>query len=146
MGMNYTEKNKLLDKISLIGLMAIFVEIFLYAVDSSFTGEFSDLLIKMPIILNCLGVIFLIVAVTLYILAYRKKKSSHVIYATEFLVVALLCPFLTYWYTRSTVPLKDVNPKILCWIVLTYYAIRLLYTVCKAYLDSAEHHKKKKKN
>ena len=40
--MNYTEKNKLLDKISVIGLMAILVEVFLYAVDSCFTGEISD--------------------------------------------------------------------------------------------------------
>ena len=69
--MNYTEKNKLLDKISLIGLMAIFVEILLYAIDRVYTGEIGTILLKMPIILNVVGGAFLIISVILYILAYN---------------------------------------------------------------------------
>ena len=70
--MNYTEKNKLLDKISVIGLMAIFVELFLYAIDSCFTGEISDWLLKLPTILNVVGGVFLLVSVILYVIAYKK--------------------------------------------------------------------------
>jgi len=144
--MNYTEKNKLLDKISVIGVMAILVEVFLYAVDSCFTGEISDWLLKMPTILNVAGVIFLLISVVLYILAYKKASSSKVVYATEFLALAFICPFLTYWYTRSTAPLNTINPKTLWAVVLIYYVIRVIWTCVSAYLNSASNQLKKKKN
>lgn len=144
--MNYTEKNKLLDKISVIGLMAILVEVFLYAIDRCFTGEINYWLLKMPIILNVVGVGFLIVAVVLYILAYKKSSSSKAVYATEFLVLAFICPFLTYWYTRSTAPLKDINPRILWVVILIYYIIRVIYTCVKAHMQSSSSQLKKKKN
>lgn len=143
--MNYTEKNKLLDKISVIALMAILVEVFLYAVDRAFTGEISDWLLKMPTILNVSGILFLIVSVVLYILAYKKSSSSKAIYATEFLVLAFICPFLTYWYTRATYPLKHINPAILCVVVLVYYILRVVYTFVKAYMQSSSMQLKKKK-
>ena len=144
--MNYTEKNKLLDKISVIGLMAILVEVFLYAIDRCFTGEISDWLLKMPTILNVVGVGFLVVAVVLYILAYKKSSTSKAIYATEFLVLAFICPFLTYWYTRSTAPLRDIDPKTLWIVVLVYYIIRVIYTCVKAHMQSSSAQLKKKKN
>ena len=143
--MNYTEKNKLLDKISVIGLMAILVEVFLYAIDRCFTGEISDWLLKMPTILNGAGILFLIVAIVLYIIAYKKSNSSKAVYATEFLVLAFICPFLTYWYTRSTAPLKDIDPKTLWIVVLVYYVIRVVYTCVKAYMQSSDKQLKKKK-
>lgn len=142
--MNYTEKNKLLDKISAIGLLAILVEVFLYAVDSCFTGEISVWLLRMPTILNVTGIIFLIISIALYIYAYKKSNSSKVVYATEFLVLAFICPFLTYWYTRSTSPLRDINPKTLWIVVLVYYVIRVIYTCVKAHLTSSSAQLKKK--
>lgn len=148
--MNYTEKNKLLDKIAVIGLMAIFVEIFLYAIDRCFTGEISDWLLKMPMVLNTIGGIFLLISIVLYVIAFKKANekpnSSKALYATEFLVLALICPFLTYWYTRSTAPLNTIDPKNLWWVVLAYYVIRVIYTCVKAYLGSSSRQLKKKKN
>ena len=119
--MNYTERNKLLDKISVIGLMAIMVEVFLYAIDSCFTGEISDWLLKMPTILNIAGGILLVISMILYILAYRKSSSSKVVYATEFLALAFICPFLTYWYMHSGAPLNKISPRVLWVVVLVYY-------------------------
>lgn len=144
--MNYTEKNKLLDKISVIGLMAILVEVFLYAVDSCFTGEISDWLLKMPNILDVTGVIFLLVSVVLYVIAFKKSSSSKIIYATEFLALAFICPFLTYWYTRSTAPLNTISPKTLWVVVLVYYVIRVIWTIVSAYLNSSSKQLKKKKD
>lgn len=144
--MNYTEKNKLLDKISVIGLMAIFVEIFLYAVHICYTENVIEWGAKMPTILNVSGGIFLVIAVVLYILAYKKVNKSKAIYATEFLVLALICPFLTYWYTRSTAPLNTIDPKILWGVALIYYVIRVIYACVKAYLGSSSKQLKKKKN
>lgn len=144
--MNYTEKNKLLDKISVIGLMAILVEVFLYAVDSCFTGEISDWLLKMPSILNVMGVIFLLVSVVLYVIAFKKSSSSKIVYGTEFLALSFICPFLTYWYTRSTAPLNKISPKTLWVVVLVYYVIRVVWTVVNAYMNSSSKQLKKKKN
>lgn len=143
--MNYTEKNKLLDKISVIGLMAILVEVFLYAIDRCFTGEISDWLLKMPMILNGAGILFLVVAIVLYIIAYKKSNSSKIIYATEFLALAFICPFLTYWYMRAPAPLNQINPKTLWIVVLAYYVIRVVYTCVKAYVQSSSYQLKKKK-
>ena len=136
--MNYTEKNKLLDKISVIGLMAILVEVFLYAVDKVYTGEIGTILLKMPTILNVIGGAFLVVAVVLYVLAYKKSNSSKAVFATEFLILAFICPFLSHWYTASGAPLKDISPKVLWIIVLVYYVIRIVYASLKDYLQSSE--------
>lgn len=144
--MNYTEKNKLLDKISAIGLMAIFVEVFLYGVDSAYTNIVNDWFDWIPTILNVIGAIFLLVAIALYIIAYKKSKPSKVVYATEFLVLAFLCPFLNFWYYMPGKPLNTINPKVLCIIVLIYYVIRVVYTCIKAYMQSSEKQLKKKKN
>lgn len=146
--MNYTERNKLLDKISVIGLMAILVEVFLYAIDCCFKGEISDwlFLLKMPMILNIAGSIFLVISIILYVWAYRKASSNKVVYATEFLVLAFLCPFLTYWYMRPGEPLNKINPKTLWVVVLVYYICRVIYTCVKAYLTSNHQQLKKKKN
>lgn len=144
--MNYTERNKLLDKISVIGLMAILVEVFLYAIDRCFTGEISDWLLKMPMILNIAGSIFLVISIILYVWAYRKASSSKAVYATEFLALAFLCPFLTYWYMHSGEPLNKISPKTLWVVVLVYYICRVVYTCVKAYLGSNNQQRKKKKN
>ena len=144
--MNYTEKNKLLDKISAIGLMAIFVEVFLYGIDSAYTNLVNDWFDWIPTILNVIGAIFLVVAIVLYVVAYKKSKTSKVIYATEFLVLAFLCPFLNFWYYMPGEPLKQINPKVLWIIALIYYVIRVVYTCIKAYMQSSEKQLKKKKN
>ena len=144
--MNYTEKNKLLDKISVIGIMAIFVEFFLYAVNICYTDNVIEWGSKMPGILNVTGVIFLIISVVLYILAYKKSKMSRAVYATEFLILALMCPFLTYWYTRSVAPLNTIDPKVLWVVVLVYYVMRVVYVWVKSYMNSSSKQLKKKKN
>ena len=143
--MNYTEKNKLLDKISVIALMAIFVEIFLYVIDRCYTVEMNWLL-RMPTILNVCGGVFLIIAIVLYVIAYKKANSSKAVYATEFLVLAFICPFLTYWYLKSTAPLNTISPKVLWVVVLVYYLIRVVYTCVKAYMQTSTMQLKKRKN
>ena len=143
--MNYTEKNKLLDKISVIGLMAILVEVFLYAIDRCFMGEMGiATLAQTPMVVNVIGAIFLVVSIALYIVAYKKSNTSKAVYATEFLVLALLCPFLTYWYRFSNAPLKDISPKVLWVIILVYYVIRVVYACVKAYMQSSGRQLKKK--
>ena len=147
--MNYTERNKLLDKISLIGLMAIFVELFFYAVDHCFTERF-DIAANMPIVMNIFGLIYLLVSIGLFFYAKKKSKKEVFIYAIEFLVLAFLCPFITYWYYPKffglTVnALHKVNHKVLWLVVFVYYVGRVIYATVKAIKNSTASKMKKKK-
>lgn len=144
--MNYTERNKLLDKISVIVLMAIIIEVFLYVVDLVYTQYMADWLLKVPGIINGIGIVFLVISVVLYILAYKKSSSSKAICATEVLVWAFLCPFLNYWYLHSKAPLNQVSKKVLWIIVLVYYVVRIICAWVYAYMHSSAKQLKKKKN
>ena len=147
--MNYTEKNKLLDKISLIGLMAIFVKIFLYAVDHCFTKRF-DIAARMPIALVILSVIFLAIAAGLFIYAKNSNKKDVKIYAIEFLVLAVVSLVLVYWYYPrfyglQTGLLHKLDHRMLWIVALVYYLGRIVYSCFKAYQNSNERKLKKKR-
>jgi len=147
--MNYTEKNKLLDKISLIGLMMIFVEIFLYGVDYCFTKRF-DIIATMPKAMIVFGVVFLAISILLFVMVYKKGKKNFTIFAVEFLVLALLCPFITYWYYPkfyglSTNGLHTINHQVLWVIVFVYYICRLAYSIFDAIKNSNSRKLKKRK-
>lgn len=95
--MNLVERNKLLDKVSVIVIIGIFVEFFLFAVDTCFTTRI-DLMTTTPVVLNVLGLVFLAVSAFIFIRMYQKNDNKNLIYGIEFLVLAFLCPFMTYWY------------------------------------------------
>ena len=147
--MNYTEKNKIIDKVSLIIIMGICVEFFLYFVDYCFTSRF-DMMTKIPSILNVLALIFLVVSVFLFVKVYKDNKKDYLIYAIEFLVLAFMCPFLTYWYYPkyfglTTFWLHSIKHKALWVVVLVYYIARAGYAVYKGIHNSQSSSFKKKK-
>lgn len=148
--MNYQERNKLLDKVSLIGLMMIFVELFLYGVDYCYTKRL-DVIGKMPVILNVFWLIFLAISVGLFVYIKKKDKKELKIYAIEFLVLAFVCPFITYLYYPKFFGLHtNFIHKIIThhtlWIgALLYYAGRIVYVLVKAYQKSPNKKLKKKK-
>ena len=138
--MNLTERNKMLDKISVIVIMAIFVEFFLYAVDYCFTTR-VDVITRMPIILNVLGIFFLLVSIIMFVTASKKENDKSLykyIYAIEFLVLAFLCPFMTYWYYPkyfglSTNFIHSISHHAILVVVLLYYIGRIIYTIITSY-------------
>ncbi len=135
--MNLTERNKMIDKICVIAMMCIFVEFFIYAVDLCFTTRI-DLMTAIPSALNIIGLIFLIVSVSLFVRFYKKNTNGNFIYAIEFLVLALLCPFLTYWYHPkyfglTTNWIHSISHHVLWIVVLLYYAVRVAFVVYKSY-------------
>lgn len=147
--MNYTERNKLLDKISLIGLMAIFVELFLYAVDHCFTERF-DVAANMPVVMNIFGLIYLLVSIGLFFYAKKKGKKELFIFAIEFLVLAFLCPFITYWYYPkffglTTNWLHKIDHRLLWLAIFIYYVIRVIYATIYAIRNSNASKLKRKK-
>ncbi len=153
--MNLTERNKMIDKICIIAMMCIFVEFFLYAVDTCFTTRI-DLMLAIPSALNVIGLIFLAISVFLFVKFYNKNDDGNLIYAIEFLVLAILCPFLTYWYYPKYFGLTvnwvhEINKHALWILVFAYYAIRVGYVVYKSYNKTKNNatqklNKKKAKN
>ena len=147
--MNLTERNKLLDKVSIIVMMGIFVEFFLYAVDSSFTTRL-DIMQKMPAILNVLGLVFLAISVFIFVRTYQKNDNKNLIYAIEFLVLAFGCPFLTYLYYPkyfglTTNFLHKINHHAWWVLVLLYYVGRVAYAIYKSYQKNKPNEGFKKK-
>ena len=129
--------------------MAIFVEVLFYAVDYCYTKRI-DVAPKMPVVMNVLGLIFLVFSIALFVYSYRKDKKNIRIYAIEFLVLAALCPFLTYWYYCGYFGLKTsfihgIKQQVL-WIgVLVYYIVRCIVATISAYKNSNARKLKKKK-
>ena len=147
--MNLTEKNKLLDKISIIVMMCIFVELFLYAVDYSYTSNLN-LMQSMPSILNVVGLVFLAISIFIFVRGYQKNQNNNMIYAIEFLGLAILCPFMTYWYIPkefglTTNFIHNINHHAIWIVVLLYYAVRIGYEIYKSYKKDINNHSFKKK-
>ena len=138
--MNYTEKNRLLDKISVVGLMLIGFELFLYAADYCYTKRF-DTAPKMPTILNVFGILFLLVSVGMYICAYKKNSSSIAVYATEFLALAFICPLITYWYYPKAFGLTtnwfhQISHYTLWFFVLAYFVLKTIVIIYSSFKNS----------
>ena len=135
--MNYAEKNKLLDRVSVIALMCIFVELFLYGSHYSYNEGLTITSngTNVPVVLNVFGAVFLCISIILFVLAYKKSTKKYLMFAIEFLVLAFLCPFITYlnypkYFGLTKSFLSDVlTYKLMCGIVLAYYIIRIAY-VC----------------
>ncbi len=135
--MNYAEKNKLLDRISVIALMCIFVELFLYGAHYSY-GEGMTITsngTNVPYVMNVFGGVFLCISIVLFVLAFKKSTKKYLLFAIEFLVLAFMCPFITYlnypkFFGLTKGSLSNIlTYKVLCGIALVYYACRILY-VC----------------
>ncbi len=133
--MNYSQKNKILDKISIIALLAIFIEIFLYWVDYCYTKRI-DMVLEMPGILNICGVVFLVIAIILFFIAYKKSKNNYIYYGADFLLFAFLCPFVTYWYTKGKGFFHTNSPKVLWIVLLVFYIVRVICYCAKEYTKS----------
>ena len=147
--MNLTEKNKLLDKISIIVMMGIFAEFFLYAVDYSYTDNLN-LMQRMPTILNVVGLIFLAISVFIFVRSYQKNHNNNLIYAIEFLALAIMCPFMTYWYIPkyfglTTNWIHSINHHVMWVVVALYYIGRIGYEIYKSYSKSSQNNSFKKK-
>ena len=108
----------------------------------------------MPSALNIIGILFLLVSVVLFVRSYRKNNNDNLIFAIEFLILALMCPFMTYWYYPkhfglSTNWIHLISHHALWGAVLVYYVIRIAYVVYKSYTKnniSPKLNKKKAKN
>ena len=148
--MNLTEKNRLLDKISLIILMGIFFEIFLYAVHYCFT-ERIDIITEMPYAMLVFMVIFALIAVGVFIYAKKKNRPKSRIYGYEFIGFALLCPITIYLYLPKFFGLKTnfihhiLDYRVVMGLVFLYFVARVVIACVSAYKNSNAYILKKKR-
>lgn len=136
--MNYTEKNKLIDQLCGVGLMLIFVEILLAGIHETFTTVFSK---NIPLYVYSIGAVLLLIAIIIYICAYKKQSGVKAMYAIELTVIAFMCPFLVYLYMYARAPINQINPKSFWILFLIYYAIKALYIIIKAKGKKIKKHK-----
>lgn len=119
--MNYTEKNKLMDRLCGVGLMLIFVEIFLLIAHEGFNS--LKFISSMETILYITGAFFLIIGIAILTLAYKKENSWRAVYGIEFIVLSFLTVLLVGSYLTFPYPFNLLN-KVLPYFVLVYYVVK----------------------
>lgn len=140
--MNYTEKNKLADKLCGIGIMLIFVEICISMIQTMCVNAMYDR-VTMNVISYILGGVFLGVAIALYLLAYKKKATGKAVWASEFVVLAFAVPFIVYVNISAKLPILQNLPIRYAWLpFLAYYIGKAIYTIIKANKSSKSKKKK----
>ena len=139
--MNYTEKNKLIDSLCGVALMLLLTEVFYGIVDSAFT-VYNYNLANVKTTIQVVGAIFLIVAIILYIRAYKKERLSSAIYASEFLVLAILSALLPGAYIDFPYPYNMLS-KAFPFIFLGYYLIKLIVIIVMTIVSRKKKGKRK---
>lgn len=127
--MNYTEKNRLIDRLCASALMLIFVEIF-FAIAHSGFNSFKWVL-ELPKILNITGFVFLIISIGLFIYAYLKENTWKAIYGIEFFVLAFMALILPHSYLNFKYPFNRLH-YIFPAVFLAYYIIKVIIIIVKA--------------
>lgn len=130
--MNYTEKNKLADKLCGIGIMLIFVEICISMIKKMCIDAMYGRT-TLGAIGYVVGGIFLIISIALYVIAYKKSSVSKAIWATEFVVLAFTLPFIVHIYVFSKSDILRSIPVQHAWIpFLVYYIGKSIYVIVVA--------------
>ncbi len=130
--MNYTEKNKLIDRLCGVGLMLIFVELFFVFATDGLKGSLGMLFVaKVPTILNILGAIFLLIGICVLIYSYKKGNGWRAVYGIEFLALAFASIILPHAYIDFHEPFNKLG-KIFPFVFLAYYICKVIYVLIKA--------------
>lgn len=128
--MNYTQREKLIDKLCGAGLMLILVEIYYQLINSAFT-EFNYNLSTVTNWVYIAGGIVLAIATILLCYAYVKKKTGHAILGVELLFVAITTATLPGTYLEYAAPFNQLN-KIYPIVFLIYYIAKAIYIAVNA--------------
>ncbi len=135
--MNYTEKNRLMDKLSAVGLMFIFVEVFFLVANELLGGTLGRngmlLVANAPIIMNVISGIFLLIGIVILVFAYRKENYWRAGYGIEFIIVSFAALFLLHSYIDLPAPFNQVKWKIIIPVIfVVFYVVKASYVIIKA--------------
>lgn len=141
--MNYTQREKLIDKLCGAGLMLILVEIVYQVVNSAFT-EFNYNLSDVTNWVYIAGGIVLLIAIILLIYAYMKKSGAKACVGMELLVLAITMATLPGSYLEYVFPYNKLN-KVYPILFLAYYVGKCIYIAMNVNKTTNKSSKKKAK-
>ena len=125
--MNYTQKEKFIDKICGVALMLIFVEIMYQIVHSSYT-EFNYNLNNVTTWVWVASGIFLVGAIVLLVYAYMKKSRSKIFYGWELFIFSITLALLPGCYLYFSRPFTEIR-RIFPFAFLFYYIGKAVYVI-----------------
>lgn len=125
--MNYTQREKLVDKLCGVGLMLILVEIVYQVIISAFT-EFNYNLSNVTTWVYVASGIILAIAVGILVYAYLKKSTSKAVYGLETLVLAITAVTMPGTYLTYPAPFNKLN-KVYPILFLIYYIIKAAFII-----------------
>lgn len=140
--MNYTQKNKLIDKLCGVVLMFIAVEIFYGVIKTAYTEynySFSDVNMWVRIA----GAVVLAIGIALLIYAYLKKDGSKASYGAELLALSFTAAALPGSYLYYAEPFNKLN-RIFPIAFGLYYIIKAIYVLIEANKVPGKSKKKKR--
>lgn len=125
--MNYTQREKLVDKLCGVGLMLILVEIVYQVIISAFT-EFNYNLSNVTTWVYVASGVILAIAVGILVYAYLKKSTSKAVYGFETLVLAITAVTMPGTYLTYPAPFNKLN-KVYPILFLIYYIIKAAFII-----------------
>lgn len=125
--MNYTQREKLIDKLCGVGLMLILVEIVYQVIISAFT-EFNYNLSNVTTWVYVASGVILAIAVGILVYAYLKKSTSKAVYGLETLVLAITAVTMPGTYLTYPAPFNKLN-KVYPILFLIYYIIKAAFII-----------------
>lgn len=141
--MNYTQREKLVDKLCGVGLMLILVEVVYQVIISAFT-EFNYNLSNVTTWVYVASGIILAIAVGVLVYAYLKKDGSKAIYGLETLVLAITSVTMPGTYLTYHKPFNMLN-KVYPILFLIYYIGKATYVIINTNRSNTKSSKKKAK-
>lgn len=141
--MNYTQRERLVDKLCGIALMLILFEVAYQVIISAFT-EFNYNLSNVTTWVYVASGIVLAIAVGILVYAYLKKDGSKAVYGLETLVLAITSVTMPGTYLTYTKPFNMLN-KVYPILFLVYYIGKAIYVIIDANKSNTKVSKKKAK-
>lgn len=141
--MNYTQREKLVDKLCGAALMLICFEIYYQAVASAYM-DFNYSFGNVTNGVYITGGVILAIAIAVLIYAYLKKDGYKGVYGIETLVLAITAVTLPGTYLTYHAPFNLLN-KIYPWVALVYFVGKAVYIVLDANKKANVGKKKAKK-
>ena len=141
--MNYTQREKLVDKLCGVGLMLILVEIVYQVIISAFT-EFNYNLSNVTTWVYVASGIILAIAVGILVYAYLKKNGSKAVYGLQLLVLAITAVTMPGTYLTYSAPFNKLN-KVYPILFLVYYIGKAIYVIIDTNKLNTKSSKKKAK-
>lgn len=140
--MNYTDRNRLIESLCGVGLMLLLVEVFYGIVDSAYT-VYNYSYPNVTMWINIFGGVFLLLAIVLFIRAYKKDSASITLYAVELTILAISAVLLPGTYLEFTFPFNKLNIFFPI-AFLFYYIVKAIVVIVNATRKNKKSKGKKK--